>query len=120
MSRQALLWIDHREGSLIDLEGEPLAVRTIRVHEHPTSQHHSEVRSEHEMFARVADALAAHGKVLIVGPRTGLADFRHYLEKHRPRSLQRVAGWQPMGRVTDPQLAATGRRFFALEVRTGG
>ena len=38
-------------------------------------------------------------EVLVAGSHTAQADFRHYVEKHRPEVAQRIVGWE-IGRAS--------------------
>ena len=109
----AVVWIDHHHASVLRLDAagdrQPVHVKS---HVHPTAQHASEVRSEHEFFGAVCAQLDAIDAVLVTGARTALADFRHYVEKHRPQTARRIATYDIVDRPTDQQLAALGRQFF--------
>jgi hypothetical protein len=108
---RAVVKIDHRSATVLPLDAAG-AVRTIRPHSHPTAQHHSDVRTEHEFLADVCDALDACSQALVAGPHTALADLRHYLEKHRPRTASRLIGFEVVDHPTDPQLLALARQRF--------
>lgn len=45
-------------------------------------------------------------------PRAGLADFRHYVEKHRPQCGARIVAYEPVNQHTEPELLAMARRYF--------
>jgi len=110
---QAILWIDHRSAQILAFEGDGTErEKKIRAHTHPTPQHGSQVRTEHEFFGAVCDGLAGIPQVLVVGPRTGLADFDRYARKHRPQTAERLVDRQVMDHPTTHQLAALARRFF--------
>ena len=72
----------------------------------------SGVRSEHEFFGQVCDALAGIAEILVAGSHTAQADFRHYLEKHRPTLSASIAGWETVDHLTNGQLVALARKFF--------
>lgn len=114
---RAVVWADHRSATVLQL-GEPAKpARTVRAHLHPTGQHGSAVRSEHEFFGQVCDELDHFDQVLVTGSHTALADLRHYGDKHRPRSATRIVGYDVVDRPTDPQLLALGRKFFVAHDR---
>jgi hypothetical protein len=71
------------------------------------------VRTEHEFFGQVCDVFDGIAEVLVVGGHTGLADFRHYVDKHRPQSAGRIVGYQVVDHPTDKQLVALARKHFA-------
>jgi hypothetical protein len=52
-------------------------------------------------------------EVLVAGRHTGIADFRRYVDKHRPLTAARVVGYEVVDHPTEPQLVALARRHFA-------
>jgi hypothetical protein len=110
----AVVWIDHRHANILPLEADAAQPRHVQAHVHPTAQHGSAVRTEHEFFAEVCAGLDGIGAVLLTGGKTALADFRHYAEKHRPQTAARIAAYELVDHPTDKQLAALGRKFFEL------
>jgi stalled ribosome rescue protein Dom34 len=84
----------------------------VKAHVHPTAQHGSDVRAEHEFFAAVCAQMEPIDAVLVTGSKTVLADLRHYVEKHRPTTARRIAAYEVVDHPTDNQLAAFGREFF--------
>ncbi len=110
--KHAVLWIDHHHASVHSTGEQATPVRHVKAHAHPTAQHGSEVRSEHELFGEVCDALEAVEAALVAGSKTALADFRHYVEKHRPQTGRHIASYQTVEHLSDRQLVALGRDFF--------
>ncbi len=82
-------------------------------HVHVTREHGSAVRSEHEFFGHACDALDGIAEVLIAGGHTALADFKHYVEKHRPETAKRITGYEVVDHPSDKQMVALARRHFA-------
>lgn len=111
-SPRAVLWIDHRSAQLLQLDGAGSPAQRIHAHSHYTRQHGSRVRSEHEFFAHVCDALAADAQVLVTGSRQVQADFGRYVEKHRPGTGPRIVGWETVDHPTQGQLLALASEFF--------
>ncbi len=85
----AVVWIDHQSTQILQFDAEHIQAQKVKAHSHHTRQHGSNVRTEHEYYAEICDALAGIAEVLAVGPKTGLVDFRHYVEKHRPALASR-------------------------------
>ena len=69
----AVLWIDHQTAQLLQFDEEHVQASKVKAHHHFTHQHGSEVRTQHEFFAHVCDALAEVPLLLVVGPRNGRA-----------------------------------------------
>jgi hypothetical protein len=111
--QRAILWIDHQSAKVLRLDAEPAAVETIRTHTHPTAQHGSAARTGHEYYGAVCDALEGLTQALVTGSRMALADFRRYVEKHRPQTAARIVAYTVLERATDRQLLADARQHFA-------
>ena len=92
----------------------------MKTHTHQTRQHGSTVRSEHEYFGQVCDALDGIQEVLVTGPKTGLADFKHYADKHRPETAGRIVGYETVDHPSENQLVALARRYFLKYDRMAG
>ena len=113
-STHAVVWIDHHQASVIQIDASQAPARRVKAHEHPTAQHGSEVRSVHEFFSDVCDAVDGVDVALVTGGRTTLSDFRHYAEKHRPSTAARIVAYDVVDHPTENQLMALGRKFFEL------
>ncbi|MBN8493246.1 MAG: hypothetical protein J0M00_17700 [Burkholderiales bacterium] len=116
----ALAWVDHQQAQIFQFDAQHVESQKIRPHSRHTKQHGSAVRSEHEFYAEVCDGLAGITEVLVVGPKTGLADFRHYVEKHRPAVGKQIVGWEAHEHATENQLVALARQFFLKYDRMAG
>ena len=108
----AIAWIDHHHAQVVQFDAEHVQALKVKEHAHYTRQHGSAVRSEHEFFAEVCDALNAVAAVLIAGSHTAQADFRHYIDKHRPALAPRIAGWETVNHPTEGELVKLARQFF--------
>ena len=111
--QHAVIWTDHHKAQVLQFDAEHVLAQKIKTHTHHTRQHGSAVRSEHEFFADLCDAIKGIEEVLVTGPRTALADFRHYLDKHRPEVARRVVGAESVDHPSDGQLLAFARQYFA-------
>ncbi len=116
----AVAWVDHQNAQVLQFDAEHVQADRIKAHDHYTRQHGSAVRSEHEFFADVCDAMAGIPEVLVCGPKTGLADFKHYADKHRPETAKRVVGYETLDHVSENQLVAKAREFFLKHDRMAG
>ncbi len=108
----AVIWIDHKEAHVLQFDAEHVTASNVKASTHPTRQHGSTVRTEHEFFGHVCDALAGSPKVLVVGTHTAQDDFKHYVNKHRPETAKHVAGYETGDYPTQNQLVAKGRQYF--------
>ncbi len=110
----AVIWIDHHSAQVLQFDAAQVVAQQVREHLHCTRQHGSQVRSEHEFFGEVCDATKGVPEVLVVGSHTALADFRHYVEKHRAEMALRIVGWETAGRMSTPELVALARRWVSV------
>lgn len=108
----AVVWTDHRNAQVLEFDKEHVVAHKIREHSHYTAQHGSQTRDAHEFLGAICDALDGVGEVIITGPHTALADFRHYAEKHRPKTAARVVAYEAVDHPTDNQLVALARKHF--------
>jgi hypothetical protein len=116
----AVLHVDHQAAQVLQFDAEHVESQKIKAHTHHTRQHGSSVRTEHEFFGQVCDALAGIAEVLVVGSHTAQADFRHYADKHRPETARRIVGYETTDRPTENQLVALAREFFLKYDRMTG
>jgi hypothetical protein len=108
----AVVKIDHHHAEVLRFDAEHAEAQQVKSHDHYTRQHGSAVRTEHEFFAAVCDALAGVADVLVAGSHTAQADFRHYVEKHRGALAQQIVAWKTVDQLTEGQLLALAREYF--------
>lgn len=116
----AVVWLDHQTAQVVQFDDAQADAQTVKAHTHHTRQHGSNVRTEHEFFGHVCDALEGPAEVLAVGPKTGIADFEHYARKHRPPTAARIVAYQVVDHPSDNQLVAFARQFFLKHDRMSG
>ena len=116
----AVVFIDHQHAQVLQFDAEHVRAEKIKAHTHHTKQHGSQVRSEHEFFGHVCDALQGITEVLVTGPRTGIADFCHYAEKHRPQTARHIVAYETVDHPSDRQLVALARQYFLRHDRMTG
>ncbi len=90
----AVVWIDHHTAQVLQFDAEHVEAQKVKSSGHHTKQHGSAVRTEHEFFGEVCDALAGINEVLVAGSHTAQSDFKHYVEKHRPALLAQIVGYE--------------------------
>lgn len=116
-THRAVAWADHHSATVLQLDEQHAPVCTVRTHPHPTAQHGSAVRTEHEFFGEVCNEFDRFDQILVAGSHTALADLRHYADKHRPLTAARIVGYEIVDHPTDNQLAALARKFFVAHDR---
>lgn len=115
----AVVWADHRTAQVLQFDAEHVETKSIRSHQHYTRQHGSAVRTEHEFFGEVCDAIDGIAEVLMTGSHTAIADFRHYVDKHRPHTAARIIAYEVVDHPTENQLVAAARKLFSKYDKTG-
>jgi len=116
----AVIWIDHHSAQVLQFDSEHVQAQKVKAHSHHTRQHGSGVRTEHEFFGDVCDALTGITEVLVTGSHTAQSDFRHYVEKHRPAVARHIVGWETVDHPTEGQLVALGKQYFVRHDRMAG
>ncbi len=116
----AVLWLDHHEAKVLQFDAEHVEAERVKSHSHHTKQRGSAVRSEHEFYADVCDALNGIAEVLVTGSRTAQADFKHYVEKHRAALAPQIVGYETVDHPSDKQLVAMARQYFLKHDRMAG
>jgi hypothetical protein len=108
--------LSHQIAQIIEFDQNTTRVVKTEQHPHATRQHGSQVRSEHEFFGSVCDEFERFAKLLVTGGHTPLADFQHYVQKHRPLIAPRIVGYEIVDHPSEGQLVALAtKRFDALE-----
>ena len=72
----AVVRIDHQNAEILQFDAEHVQAQKLKAHTHHTGQHGSQVRTEHEFFGQVCDALAGIAEVLVAGAHTAQSDFQ--------------------------------------------
>lgn len=116
----AVVWMDHHSAQVLQFDAEQVQSQKVKAHQHHTRQHGSSVRTEHEFFGEVCDALAGISEVLVTGSHTALADFRHYVDKHRPQVAPQIVGQEVVDHPSEGQLLALARQYFVKFDRMAG
>ncbi len=116
----AVVAIDHHSAQILQFDEAHVQSQKVKAHSHHTKQRGSAVRTEHEFFGEVCDALAGIAEVLVTGPSTGLKDFEHYAKKHRPETARQVVAYETTDHPTEAQLVALARKYFLKYDRNAG
>jgi stalled ribosome rescue protein Dom34 len=111
-SSRGVAHVSHQFAQVIEFDDSSTHVVKTEQHAHATRQHGSQVRSEHEFFASVCELIERFDKVLVTGGHTALADFQHYVAKHRPLVAGRIAAYEIVDHPSENQLVAMARKRF--------
>jgi stalled ribosome rescue protein Dom34 len=108
----AVVWLDHQRAQVLQFDAAHVQAQKIKTHTHHIRQHGSLVRTEHEYFSEVCDALVGVHEVLVTGSHTPQVDFKHFAEKHRPQVAALIAGYETVDHPSERQLLALARKYF--------
>jgi stalled ribosome rescue protein Dom34 len=116
----AVVQISHDKAQILQFDAEHVEARKVKAHVHHTATHGSKVRTEHEFFGEVCDALSGIAEVVVAGSKTALSDYRHYVEKHRPALAKQIVGYESVDHPTERQLVAMARTYFLKHDQIAG
>jgi stalled ribosome rescue protein Dom34 len=116
----AVVWLDHHHAEILQFDPEHVQASKVKSRTNHTRTHGNGVRTEHEFFGLVCDALQAVPEVLITGSKTSLKDFQHFVDQHRPALAPHVFGYEVVDHPSPAQLVALARRFFVKADRMAG
>ncbi len=116
----AVVWLDHHQAEILQFDPEHVQSSRVKASSSHTRTHGNGVRTEHEFFGLVCDALQAVPEVLVTGSKTSLKDFQHFVDKHRPGLAPHIFGYEVVDHPSPAQLVALARRFFLKADRMAG
>jgi stalled ribosome rescue protein Dom34 len=116
----AVVWTDHQTAQVLQFDAEHVQAQKVKAHTHHTAQHGSAVRTEHEFFAELCDAMTGIPEVLITGSHTACADLKRYVEKHRPALSPHLVAYEVVDHPSEKQLVAMARKYFLKYDRMAG
>ncbi len=114
-SFHAVLWIDHQTARILQFDVEHVQVDTVRTHHHPHHTHSDGKQGNQDsqtFYREVCDSLEGIGEVLVVGPQTGISDFKNFADRHRPQVAEHLVAFERMAAASEGQLIAKAREFF--------
>lgn len=75
---------------------------------------------EHALFSAVCQAVQDTHEVLVTGACAAIAEFRGYVEAHRPQLVNHIADYRPAAPLSQGQMLALARQFFVSYDRKAG
>jgi stalled ribosome rescue protein Dom34 len=124
MSKHTLVWLDHQEAHIIDVQPESSSETTLlaparHLHRHPKGASEAKAHPEDakHFFDDVAKALEHAQEILVVGPGTAKLHFLKYVHKHQHTLEPRIFGVETVDHPTDKQLIAYAKHYFTAADR---
>ena len=91
----AVAWVDHQSAQILQFDAEHIQAQKVKAHSHHTRQHGSSVRTEHEYFAEVCDALAGVSRGADGGPEDRAWPISGTTSTSTAPALgQQIVGWE--------------------------
>lgn len=116
----AVVFVDHHCARILQFSAHTLQERKVNAHLHLSGQDERNARSQHAFFDKVCDGLDGVAEVLVVGGQRGIADFRHFVQQHRPGAARQIAGYAALDHSSDNELVALARQWFAKQAQMAG
>ncbi len=114
-----VVWIDHHEAKIIRFDRDAVDETAVHpahavhhLHSKAGSREGRRVPEDQAFFQDVGTALSDVQTVLICGPANAKTELAKHLHQHFPDLAKRVAGVEPMDKVSEGELLAAARHFF--------
>ncbi|MEP6739202.1 MAG: hypothetical protein ABJA61_02400 [Caldimonas sp.] len=108
----AVVWIDHHKARVLQFDVEQVEVRKVQAHTHETRQQGGGLSSDDDFFGEVCDELDGIDRALVTGSDAAQAEFRDYVDKHRPTLGPQIVGWETVEHPAQSLLVALARQYF--------
>ena len=119
----AILWIDHKEAKIFNLDGE---IHFVRV-ENPAGDLHLHHRAgeigsghQHEDVAYlkgVTEALTSAHEIVVTGPAQAKVELMHWMKENMPQVAAKVLGVETLDHPTNGELVAFAKHYFHAKDR---
>lgn len=108
----AVAFVDHRRAEVLQFGAAEVRGQILHEQRHFSRQHRHGARTEHEFFGEVCDALDHIAEVVVTGGPAELADFRIYVDEHRPLSAAHIVDYEVIDHPTETELVTLARTRF--------
>ncbi len=116
----AVVFVDHHCAKILQFGPEHTQERKVHAQLHLSGQEEYKTRSKQAFFGKVCDGLDGVAEVLVVGGHTGITDFAHYVQTHRPEAASHIAGYAPVEPSSGSDLVALARQWFNNQAQMNG
>jgi hypothetical protein len=111
----AAAWIEHQGAHVIQFDADTSVDQRVKQLTRYTRQHGNQVRTQHEFFGEICEALSGIKAVLVVGHHEPESAFRQYVSKHRPALALHIVGWEIVDHPTEAEVLQLAREFFVRQ-----
>jgi len=105
---------------VLQFDAAHVQAQKIETHNQHARQHGGLVRTEHEFFGEVCDAIVGVREVLVTGSHAVQVDFKHFAESHQPKLAALVAGCKTVDPPSERQLLVLACKSFGRFDRLAG
>ena len=128
----AVVWLDHAEARVFQFNADNVESRVIHAQADPHGVAHGSPRVHHKagvigsgkvhdepaFFGQVAAALEGAEEFLVLGPGQAKLEFNSFVDAHIPSIGRRIVAIETVDKMTDNQIVAHAREYFARTDRT--
>jgi hypothetical protein len=114
----AVVHLDHHHAQVLHFDSHQ--VHAARIEPQDRRAHGHDERAEHALFEAVCQAIQDTPEVLVTGSHPVIGQLRHYIEAHRPQLVARIADYRSAAPLSQGQMLALARQFFAAYDRMAG
>lgn len=114
----AVLWLDSHHAQILQFvptQGRTRQLKALLSYKRRSAGH---MRSEHEFFAEICDALDGQSEVLVAGSHAAQTGFHRYVDRLRPDVANRIVDWQTLEQPIADEVIALARRHFSAPPAT--
>jgi hypothetical protein len=117
---KAVVFVDHHCAKILQFGPELTQERKVNAQLHLNGQDERNAHAKQEFLGKVCDGLEGVAEVLVVGGHTGITDFKHYAQRHRPEMATHIAGYAPVEHASGNELVALARQWFTHHAHSAG
>jgi stalled ribosome rescue protein Dom34 len=117
--RHAIVWLDHREATVIDYSFDDRHVVHVvnegaprKIHRKSGIPGAGREGDDKEFFEGIIHALGDAEEVVVTGPGTAKVDFRHHVEAKHATLTRRIVGFETLDHPSHGQLLDFAKRYF--------
>jgi hypothetical protein len=108
----AVAFVDHQSAAVPRFHCEDVVKHKIQEQLMFTDQHRIGERTDPKLFCQICGALDGIAEVMVMGRPTGLADFRHFVDRQQPSTAQCIVGHPVVDHLSENQFIALTLKYF--------
>jgi stalled ribosome rescue protein Dom34 len=121
MSKQSVVWLDHKEARIFELRVDAFVESSVDA---PAPERHSggvldaaaqaqdQANRRRRYFDALAQALETSEEILVVGPGKAKLDFLRYAARHQPALEPKIVGIETVDQPSNRQLISYAKTYL--------